>query len=150
MESSPTRVLVVANQTALTDALQAAVRERARRSPCDFTLLVPVPATGLHRLIDPEDVSDAGAHAVLEEALPLLALAAGAPVTGRVGDPEPLAAIQDALNLVGFDEVILSTLPHRLSRWLHLDLPRKVAALGIPVTTVTAPSSGRAPVPAPA
>ena len=38
----------------------------------------------------------------------------------------------------GFDEVIISTLPGRVSRWLHLDLPRKVAGLGLPVTTVNA------------
>ena len=54
--------------------------------------------------------------------------------------PEPLAAIQDALNLQGYDEVILSTLPARVSRWLKLDLPSKVAGLDLPVTTVTARS----------
>ena len=53
-------------------------------------------------------------------------------------DPEPLAAIQDAVNLHGFDEIIISTLPTRVSRWLHLDLPSKLNGLGLPVTTVTA------------
>jgi hypothetical protein len=55
-----------------------------------------------------------------------------------VGDPEPLAAIQDAVNIHGFDEIIVSTLPKRFSRWLRLDLPHKAAGLGLPVTTVTA------------
>ena len=55
-----------------------------------------------------------------------------------VGDPSPMNAIADAINVHGFDEVILSTLPARVSRWLKLDLPRKVAGLGLPVTTVTA------------
>ncbi len=55
-----------------------------------------------------------------------------------VGAPEPLDAIQDAVNLHGFDEIILSTLPKRVSRWLHLDLPSKLNVLGLPVTTVTA------------
>jgi hypothetical protein len=55
-----------------------------------------------------------------------------------VGDPEPLAAIQDAVNLHGYDEIIISTLPQRFSRWLRLDLPHKAAGLGLPVTTVTA------------
>ena len=41
----------------------------------------------------------------------------GVSVEGIVGDPEPLAAIQDALNLHGFDEVVISTLPARFSRW---------------------------------
>ena len=55
-----------------------------------------------------------------------------------IGVPEPLAAIQDAVNLHGFDELIISTLPTRVSKWLHLDLPSKAAGLGLPVTTVTA------------
>ena len=45
---------------------------------------------------------------------------------------------KDALNAEQFDEVIVSTLPKRVSRWLHLDLPSKVAGLGLPVTTVSA------------
>jgi len=59
--------------------------------------------------------------------------AAGSAVTGRVGSHEPLAAVQDALNLVGFDEVIVSMLPARVSRWLRLDLPSKIRDLGVPV-----------------
>jgi hypothetical protein len=88
-------------------------------------------------VIDPEDQGPGEAQAVLDQALPLLREAAGSEVEGMIGDPEPLAAIQDAINLQGFDEVIISTLPVRLSRWLRLDLPSKVAGLGLPVTTVT-------------
>ena len=143
MESSaqPARVLVVANRTAATPALIAAVRERAQRGAASFTLLVPNTATGLERITDPEDHEDTDAKATLELALPLLEEAAGAPVTGMVGAPEPLTAIHDACNLHGFDEIILSTLPKRVSRWLHLDLPSKLNVLGLPITTVTA--SGR-------
>ncbi|MEA2282441.1 MAG: hypothetical protein QOK21_3048 [Solirubrobacteraceae bacterium] len=133
-----TSVLVVANRTAATPALLDAVRERAARGPCTFTLLVPNPVRGLDRAMDPEDHDRAEGAAVLELALPLLEEAAGGPVEGRVGDAEALAAIQDAVNLGGYDEIIVSTLPARVSRWLHLDLPRKVAGLGLPVTTVTA------------
>jgi len=139
MESStPVRVLVVANRTAATPALLDAVRERAARGPCRFTLLVPNSAHGLHRVVDPEDQGQSEADATLALALPLLEDAAGGPVEGIVGDPEPLAAIQDALNLHGFDEVVISTLPARFSRWMRLDLPSKAAGLGLPVTTVTA------------
>ena len=140
MESSaaqPVRVLVVANRTAATPALIACVRERAQRGGCSFTLLVPNTASGLERITDPEDHEDTDAKATLELALPLLEEAAGAPVTGMVGAPDPLTAIHDAVNLHGFDEIILSTLPTRVSRWLKLDLPSKLAALGLPLTTVT-------------
>jgi hypothetical protein len=136
--STPTRVLVVANRTAATPALLEAVKDRAARGPCTFALLVPHTASGLHRLVDPEDQGQSEAEETLELALPLLEEAAGGPVEGFVGDAEPLAAIQDAVNLRGYDEIIVSTLPKRFSRWLRLDLPHKVAGLGLPVTTVTA------------
>jgi hypothetical protein len=141
MESSGTealtRVLVVAHKTAATEPLLQAVRERAARDPCTFTLLVPNAAHGLHKVVDPEDQGAGEARTVLDRALPLLEQAAGAPVEGIVGDPDPVAAVHDAINLHGFDEVIVSTLPTRLSRWLKLDLPSKVSGMGLPVTTVT-------------
>jgi hypothetical protein len=146
MESSAARVLVVANRTAATPALLEAVRERAARGPARFTLLVPNTAHGLHKLVDPEDQSQSEAEQTLELAVPLLEQAAGAEVEGMVGDPEPLAAIQDAINVHGFDEIIISTLPTRVSRWLKLDLPHKAAGLGLPVTTVTASGRTGAPV----
>jgi hypothetical protein len=65
-----------------------------------------------------------------------------------IGDAEPLNAIQDAVNLHGFDEIIISTLPKRVSRWLHIDLPSKVNGLGLPVTTVTAKDRAAAAAPA--
>ena len=146
MESStPTRVLVVAHRTAATPALLDAVRKRAARGPCAFTLLVPNIAHGLHRIVDAEDQDEDAAQAVLALALPLLEEAAGAHVEGMVGDPEPLNAVQDAVNLHGFDEIIISTLPVRVSRWLHLDLPSKVGGLGLPVTTITATDRSATP-----
>ena len=139
MESTA-RVLVVANRTAASPALIQAVRDRAARGNCEFTLLVPNTTHGLHKVVDPEDQSQSEAEATIELALPLLEEAAGAPVDAMIGVPEPLAAIQDAVNLHGFDEIIVSTLPTRVSRWLKLDLPHKVEGLGLPVTTVTARS----------
>jgi hypothetical protein len=132
------RVLVVAHRTAATPALLEAVRERAERSPATFALLVPAAAHGLHRFVDPEDVGEDEARTTLELALPLMSEAAGSQVEGLLGDPDPLSAIQDAVNLEGYDEIIISTLPTRVSRWLRLDLPSKVAGLGLPVTTITA------------
>ncbi len=143
MES--TRVLIVAHRTAATPALIEEVRDRAARGDCAFTLLVPNPAHGLHRLVDPEDVGDGEARDTLELALPLLSEAAGGEVKGLVGTSEPLAAIQDAVNLHGFDEIIISTLPTRVSRWARLDLPHKASGLGLPVTTVTAKGIERIP-----
>ncbi|MGO9489998.1 MAG: hypothetical protein ACLQBB_13355 [Solirubrobacteraceae bacterium] len=133
----PTRVLVVAHKTAATRPLLDAVHERAQRGPCTFTLLVPNAAHGLHKVVDAEDQGPGEARQVIAHAVPMLSEAAGSEVEGIVGDSDPSAAIQDAINLRGFDEVIISTLSPRLSRWLHLDLPSKVAGLGLPVSTVT-------------
>ena len=146
MESSaPARVLVVAHKTAATPGLIEAVRERAARGNATFTLLVPNAAHGLHKVVDPEDQETNEAQEVLELAIPLLEKAAGASVEGMVGDPTPMHAIQDAINLRGFDEVIISTLPARVSKWLRLDLPSKVSGLGLPVTTVTAEERASTP-----
>ena len=72
--SSPIRVLVVANKTAATPTLLEAVRDRARREKCTFTLLVPNSAHGLHRVMDPEDhVDKSEAENVIELHEPELA-----------------------------------------------------------------------------
>jgi len=138
MESSnPSRVLVVAHKTAATSALLDAVRARAAQGPAKFTLLVPNPAHGLHKVVDPEDQGASEAQTAIDAALPKLSEAAGASVEGIVGSSDPSVAVMDAVNLRGFDEIIVSTLSPKVSRWLKLDLPSKVSGLGLPVTTVT-------------
>ena len=136
----PAHVLVVANQTAATPALLEAVRERARSGPASFHLVVPRLAHGIQKVVDPEDAGDDEAKQVLAQALPKLSEAAGNRVTGSLGDTEPLSAIQDAINLGNYDEIIISTLPRRVSRWLRLDLVSKTKGLGLPVTHVEAHS----------
>jgi hypothetical protein len=133
------RVLVVANRTAATPDLLEAVRERAGAGDDpNFHLLVPAQVHGLHRLVDAEDVPTDEAEETLAKALPGLREAAGGEVDGSVGDPDPLTAIQDYVNVVGADEIIVSTLPGRVSRWLRLDLVSKARGLGLPVTHVEA------------
>ena len=82
------------------------------------------------------------------DALPKLTDAAGGEVTGSIGDPEPLMAIQDAVNLGEFNEIIVSTLPLGISRWLNLELPAKIRALGVPVTEVIGVDAPTSPLPA--
>jgi hypothetical protein len=139
--SEPAHVLVVAHQTAATQGLLEAVRERSRRGPATFHLLVPRQAHGMHKVVDPQDTGNDEGQQVLTDALPVLSEAAGVRFTGSLGDAEPLMAIEDAVNLGSYDEIIISTLPRRLSRWLKLDLVSKTCALGLPVTHVEA--SGR-------
>lgn len=135
---STARVLIVARLTAESPELRAAVARRAAAGRCVFTLLVPATPLGLHRVVDPEDHGGREARRRLDASLPGLCEAAGADVVGIVGSHDPLAAVEDALNLLGFDEVIVSMLPARVSGWLRLDLPHKIARLGVPVTQVVA------------
>jgi hypothetical protein len=100
-----------------------------------FTLLVPRPYW------DPDTEE---AAAALELAAPLLEQAAGSQVEGIIGNSDPLVAVRDVLERAEFDEVIISTLPVHVSRWLRLDLPHRVEQLGLPVTVVTAEQSQRA------
>ena len=79
MESSAARILVVANKTAATPALLDAVRERAARGPCEFTLLVPNATHGLHKVVDPGDQSQGEDGDTVELAVPLQEEAEGAP-----------------------------------------------------------------------
>jgi hypothetical protein len=136
--SQPASVLVVAHQTAATPGLLDAVRERSERGPAKFHLIVPRMAHGMHKVVDPQDAGEDDAQRVLDDALPKLSAAAGTEVTGEFGDAEPLMAIEDAINRRSYDEIIISTLPKRVSRWLRLDLVSKTKGLGLPVTHVEA------------
>jgi hypothetical protein len=140
MESSaPRRILIVANRTAATPALIDLVRKRAAPAPCRFTLLVP-------RTFWDADTEESAV--TLELAIPLLEEAAGGHVEGLLGDSDPFAAVTAALDQRPYDEIIISTLPARVSHWLHLDLPAKVQRLGLPVTVITARKADRNLTPA--
>ena len=131
MESAQsTRVLVVANRTAATHRLLEAVRRRADGSPCEFALLIP-------------DVTDRkAADWTLETALRLMNRSARGKVEGLVGGSDPFESVQDAVRQGNFDEIIISTLPRRVSKWLRRDLIRRVEGLGLPVTAIV-PDAGK-------
>jgi len=129
MESTR-RVLIVANRTASTPRLIDAVRLRAEAGPCEFALLIP-------------DASDRkAADWTLDTALRLLRPAAGRPVEGLASSGDPFDSVKQAVSEGDFDEIIVSTLPRRTSKWLRRDLIRRVEGLGLPVTAVV-PKGGR-------
>jgi hypothetical protein len=122
-------VLVIANVTATSPELSAALRERAERGPCRFTLVVPAPrgAAGQAR------VDEAVAHLRAD----------GLAVDGLLGDRDPTAAFHDVWDPATFDEIVVSTLPTGPSRWLQVDLPHRIGrATGVPVKHVVAALEG--------
>jgi hypothetical protein len=154
------RYLVVANQTLSGQELLDAIRDRMARGPAEFWVLAPAtPATHLVTdfgalsgtfPVDPsmlptaDEIRDEGiavARSNLDTELSRLR-DLGATADGAVGDPNPMAAIEKAVAEQQFDEIILSTLPPGISRWLALDLPHRIhRKFDVPLTVITAPKS---------
>ena len=144
--------LVVANQTLGTDELLQIIKRRAAAEPSEFVLVVPATPT-LEQVRGAEGLAVVGGSTLLpsspeharqqaeerlKEALSQLQ-AAGIRVQGHVGSRDPVHAVEAAVKGRHFDEIIVSTLPRRLSRWLRQDLPRRLEhKTQLPVTHVGA------------
>lgn len=128
--SSPrerSHVIVLANQTMVGEPLLAAIRERAKSTPADFTLVAPADVEGVERR--------------LEVALARLA-EAGVEASGHLGDPDPFVAVMNAVHDEGVDEIIISTLPQATSGWLRRDVIGRVkGAVKVPVRHVVVEAS---------
>jgi hypothetical protein len=122
-------VLVVANVTATSDELLEVLRRRAEAGPATFSLIVPASPLGGGR---------EAAAAKLGEALEQMH-AAGLEADGSVGDCDPLVAVTEAWDPKRYDEIVISTLPMKVSKWLRAGLPERIGKLtDAPVTHVVA------------
>jgi GABA permease len=149
------RILVVANKTLGSNDLLQSIRDRMTKGPCEFTLLVPAIAhahrestmeTLTRRIINmpatdeargAEDADQDHARGRVEFGIEQLQKL-GAEVDGEVGNANPFKAVEEALSRRKYDEIILSTLPSGVGRWLSQDLPHKVTRrFRGPVTVVT-------------
>ncbi len=120
-------ILVVANVTAASPELVDALLTRSRHQPTSFTVIVPATPFGGGR---------AAATEMLSTALARLA-EAGLEADGAVGAPDPIVAVTDAWDPKRYDEIIVSTLPSKVSKWLHAGLPERIGKLtGAPVSHV--------------
>jgi hypothetical protein len=112
-------VLVVAHRTAASDDLLAALRGRTELGPARFELLVPPTRPG------PEGREIAATQ--VERALARMQ-EFGLEATGAVGtDDDPVVAVIEAYDPRRHDEVLVSTLPASVSRWLGVDAPARIA-----------------------
>ncbi len=118
---------MVANVTAMSDELLNALRRQATSGACAFTLIVPATPFGGGRQ---------AAQEMLGQALERLR-ETGLEASGSVGDGDPVVAVSEAWDPKRYDEIVVSTLPMRFSKWLHAGLPERVGRLtGAPVTHV--------------
>ena len=134
--------LVVAHQTLDSPRLADAMLEELTREPCTFHLLVPVLSHGDGWTWTEAEVR-ATAQEHLNQALSGFRLD-GFAIDGEIGGPSPVDAVNDLLLREGadaYDVVLVSTLPHAVSRWLRIDVPSRIARnTGIPVRHVEAPA----------
>jgi hypothetical protein len=129
-----TKLLVIANRTIESDELLATLRERALAGPIEVTLVAPaeagrVPTAGrLERAVERLEAEDIK-------------------VTGLVGHPDPLVAVEETWDPRRFDEVVVVTLPTDVSRWMARDLPHRIERFtGARMTHVVAGDrAGRVP-----
>lgn len=129
------RILVIANQTACSQPLLDMVIERIGDGSAQVTLLVPATHPG-----GQATWTEGGAHRAAEQRLREAAdrfRSAGIEIQGVVGDANPVTAVGDLLIDRRFDEIVLSTLPPGVSRWLKMDAESRLAKRhGLPVTAV--------------
>jgi hypothetical protein len=133
--------LIVANQTLTSRSLTEAITTRLADGPIKTHVVVPLSPVG-GRLTWDERASREVAQQRLDEVLTRLR-SMGAEADGEVGDRDPVMAVRDALRGREVDEVIVSTLPKGLSRWLGEDVPSRLRdSVRCPVTVVTQSEAG--------
>ena len=146
------RILIVANQTLGGDHLAKVVRDRLSQGPTEFSLLVPATrstdivialaeAFAVQGGVRPPPGTDEDFDAANRVQVGLAwLLKLGVSAKGFVAEHDPVPAVRDFVAQRGCDEIIVSTLPHGFSSWLHHDLPHRLErATGLPVTVVSAP-----------
>ena len=130
-------LVVAADETAASDELLEAVRERAERGDAFFTLLVPATPPGVKAVADMEPDAEQ-AKRQLEPGLKRMR-EAGLDVEGRIGDSEPVSATADAVNFGDYDEVIVATTTRTVSKLARFDLASRIeGTTSLPVRHLTA------------
>ena len=147
------RILIVANQTIAGDALRAAVVERIASGLRNFVLLVPIVSYATRSFASPAAV-EVGIPMVPTEEVDyerklgeqrlaygiewLEELGAGGAQGEVLPTSETPEKVRDLVEAGDVVEVIVSTLPSRLSKWLRQDLPHRIdRKVDVPVVVIT-------------
>ena len=116
---SERHILVVANETVVSDALVALIEGKAKDGDVRVTVLAPVnqPRQGY---VVYYDTRRAAARRRLDKTLELLR-SHQVPATGVVVETDPVSALRDAIDQLEPDEIIVSTHPQQKSGWMRRD-----------------------------
>jgi nucleotide-binding universal stress UspA family protein len=132
--------LIVGNRTLPGDDLATEVRGRIAAGDRAFYVVVPLAPVSHAGTWEERESADASRDR-LEAFLEHLR-GEGVEVEGEIGDRDPIQAVRDVLLRRNVDEIVLSTLPSGISRWLQLDVPSRMAReLSLPITVVTQEAS---------
>jgi hypothetical protein len=112
----PRRLLVVATASVSAAALRTSVRSHGGE---DAEILVVAPASDISRLDWLTNADDDARTAAAARADELAEAAPIGDVEARVGDSDPLKAIEDALRTFPADELIVVTLGDEDAGWLE-------------------------------
>ena len=137
-------ILIVANQTLPSEALATEVTSRIASGAREFHIVVPAtPPPGGGMTWD-ENAARIAAEERLAAFQQQLA-GQGVTAAGEIGDRDPVAAARDCARDRDVSEVILSTLPAGVSKWLRQDVPSRMkGALNVQVTVVEEQSTANA------
>jgi hypothetical protein len=131
------RILVLANETLAGQALRREISHRMESE--DTEVFVMCPALNVSKIkhwVSDEDEARRQAQERLDQVLTRLERE-GIPVTGDIGDADPIQAMEDALRLFPAEEVIISTHPPGRSNWLEREvIERARERFALPVTHV--------------
>jgi hypothetical protein len=134
----PRRILVIANETAGTEAVLEEVRYRAGEGPAEVLLVAPALPAGTRHPESDLAFARAQAESRLQAAVAALA-EAGVAARCEVGPVDPLVALDGALGRFDADEVIIGTNPHKRSRWLRQKVVQQARErYALPVTHLVA------------
>jgi hypothetical protein len=129
-EDASERLLVVANRTESAPQLLEEVGRRARLG-CRVALMVPP-----ERHPDAPDWTPEMAHDLMTRA------AFGRPVTLVACGDDAAATIGALVERGECDSILLSTAREHHARWHRHDLPKRIEALGVPVTVIPPDPTG--------
>ena len=136
--NTPRRILVLANETCAGAAVCDEVRYRSGHGAAEVLVVAPQLAASRMEHWLSSKVGDARAQAMKRLDTSVAALrAVGLEASGRLGDPDPMQALDDAVRTFHPDEIVISTHPPAYSNWLERRVVQRARdRFDVPVTHV--------------